>query len=243
MGLLDYDRLFRAVNIAMFQGNWATESGDNYLMLVDHRKSPSLQISNALFGTTESIASLIQSGRSAESLRTDAKALTPTSNLFMVGMTHPYSPRLRLGGDFRISNTSGTGAVGALPASPGTGNIYIYSAQVIGNSLFFENDLGLASASIINAQTYRGQSLALTQTETLRQRWRMEVSLQLYNQKYDTDLRQSRVTPSLKLSYRMNESVNLDAEGGIEYAHNYSATTDERTNRKYVYVGYRWDFQ
>lgn len=244
MGLLDYDRLFKAVNIAMFQGNWATESGDNYLMLVDHRKSPTLQISNALFGqTAQSVASLIQSGRSADSLRTDAKALTPTSNLFMVGMTHPYSPRLRLGGDFRISNTSGTGAVGALPASPGTGNIYIYSAQVIGNSLFLENDLGLASASIINAQAYKGQSLTLTQIETLRQRWRMDVSLQLYNQKYNTDLRQTRVTPSLKLSYRMNESVNLDAEGGIEYAHNYSATTDERTNRKYLYVGYRWDFQ
>ncbi|MCG6934130.1 MAG: hypothetical protein LJE57_10860 [Gallionella sp.] len=244
MGLLDYDRLFKAVNIAMFQGNWTTQSGNNYLMLADHRKSPSLQLSNALFGTSQSLASLLQSGAATtDSLIEDAKALTPTSNLFMVGMTRPYSSHLRLGGDFRISNLSGVGAAGALPASPGTGNMYIYSAQAIGNNLLFENDLGVASASIISARTYKGQSLALTQTEILRQRWRTDVSLQLYHQKDNLDTRMTRITPSLRLSYRMTESVNFDAEGGIEDIHITSPTQDQKSTRKYIYVGYRWDFQ
>jgi tetratricopeptide (TPR) repeat protein len=244
MGLLDYDRLFKAVNIAMFQGNWTTQSGNNYLMLADHRKSPSLQLSNALFGTSQSLVSVIQSGAATtDSLIADAKSLTPTSNLFMVGMTHPYTSHLRLGGDFRINNISGTGAVGVLPATPGTGNMYIYSVQAIGNNLLFENDLGVASASIINAQTYKGQSIALTQTELLRQRWRMDVSLQLYNQKDNLDARMTRITPSLRLSYRMTESVNFDAEGGIEDIHVSSPTQDQKSARKYIYVGYRWDFQ
>ncbi|HTN93235.1 MAG TPA: hypothetical protein VMJ33_01490 [Gallionella sp.] len=122
--------MFKAVNIAMFQGNWTNGSGDNYSFLIDHRKSPALQLTNALPGqTTQSLTSLIESGVSTESLIADAKALTPTSNLLLVGMTHPYSPRLRLGGDFRINNISGTGATATLPAAPGTGNIreYIYS--------------------------------------------------------------------------------------------------------------------
>lgn len=121
--------------------------------------------------------------------------------------------------------------------------MYIYSAQAIGNNLFFENDLGVASASIITAKTYKGQSLTLTQTENLRLRWRMDVSLQLYNQKDNFDARMTRITPSLKLSYRMNESVNFDVEGGIENTHITSTTQDQKVSRRYIYVGYRWDFQ
>ena len=244
MGQLDYDIVFKAVNIAMFQGNWTTEAGSNYTLLADHRKSPTLQITNALMGQTpSSIGALVQSGVSLESLRVDAKALTPTTNLLMLGMTHPYTSHWRLGGDFRINNTSGTGAVGAVPAASGSGNSYIATAQAIGNSLLYENDLSLASASYINAQTYKGQSLMFTQVETFRQRWRLDVSLQLYNQRDNLDVHMTRVTPSLKLGYRMNESISFDAEGGIEDTHNSSAIKDEKTRRQYIYVGYRWDFQ
>ncbi len=244
MGQLDYDTMFKAVNIAMFQGNWTNESGDNYTLLADHRKSPALQLTNALPGqTTQSISALVQSGVSTESLIADAKALTPTSNLFLVGMTHPYSSRLRLGGDFRINNISGTGATATLPATPGSGNMYILTAQAIGNNLLLENDLGVASASYINAQSYKGQSLAFTQTETFVQRWRLDVSLQLYNQNDNLDVRMTRVTPSLKLSYRMNDSMSFDGEGGVENTHNSGPITDEKTRRYYVYIGYRWDFR
>ena len=245
MGQLDYDRMFKEVNIAMFQGNWTNQAGDNYTLLADHRKSPTLQLTNALLGqTTQSIAAaLLLPGVTKESLIADAKALTPTSNLFMVGMTHPYSSRLRLGGDFRINNISGTGATATLPATPGTGNMYILTAQAIGNNLLLENDLGVASASYISAQTYKGQSLAFTQTETFRQRWRLDVSLQLYNQKDNLDVHMTRITPSLKLSYRMNESMSFDGEGGVENTHNSSPITDEKTRRYYVYIGYRWDFR
>jgi tetratricopeptide (TPR) repeat protein len=244
MGQLEYDWMFKAVNIAMFQGNWTNQAGDNYTLLADHRKSPALQLTNALLGqTVQSIAALIQSGVPTESLVADAKALTQTSNLFMVGMTHPYSSRLRLGGDFRINNISGTEATGTVPASPGTGNMYIYTAQAIGNNLLLENDLGVASASYINAQAYNGESLAFTQTETFRQRWRLDVSLQLYNQRDNLDVHMTRVTPSLKLSYRLNESMSFDGEGGVENTHNSSAFNDEKIRRYYVYMGYRWDFR
>jgi tetratricopeptide (TPR) repeat protein len=245
LGLIDYDTIFKAVNIAMFQGNWTNAAGDNYLLLADHRKSPALQLSNALPGqtTTQSIVSLVQSGVSTDSLIADAKALTPTANLLLVGMTHPYSSHLRLGGDFRINNISGTGASGILPATAGTGNMYIYTLQAIANSIFRENDLGVASASYINAQTYNGQSLSFTQTETLQQNWRLDVSLLLYDQKDNLGVHMTRVTPSLKLGYRLNESVSFNAEGGIEDTHNTGAVQTQTIRRKYVYIGYRWDFQ
>lgn len=244
MGLLDYDTLFKAYNIAMFQGNWTTEVGDNYLLLVDHRKTPPLQISNAIPGqAAQSVTASVDSGATTvEKLVRDAKALTATSNLLMFGMTHPYTSRLRLGGDFRITNISGTGAAGAQPAAPGTGNIYIITAQAIGNDLLLKNDLGMASASYINARSYKGESLTFSQVETFKQSYRTEFSLQFYNQNDNQGVHQTRFTPSLKLGYRVDESLSFDIEGGLENTHSSSATRDEKVRRKYFYLGYRWDF-
>lgn len=242
--VLDYDTLFQAVNIAMLQSDWTTESGNNYNMLIDHRRSPSLQITNALPGQPmQSIAALIQSGVSETTLRADAEALSPKSNLFMVGMTHPYSSRLRLGGDFRITNISGTDASGTLPAAAGTGNTYMYSLQAIANSVFLENDFSVVSASFTNAQAYKGRSLAFTQVETFRQNWRVDMTLQYYNQNDNFGIHQTKFTPNIKVSYHLNDSVSFEGEGGIENTRTDSATQSENTRRKYFYVGYRWDFR
>lgn len=242
-GQFDYDTLFKAVNIAMFQANWINDAGDNYLILADHRKSPPLQISNALPGqTTPSVKTLIESGVSRDALLAAAQPLSANSNLFMVGMTHPFSPRFRLGGDFRLTNISGTGASGTLPAVPGTGNTYIFSVQAMGNNLLFENDLGVASASYINARTYSARSLSFTQVETFFERWRVDVALQMNQQNDNFGVSTTRVIPSFKLGYQMNESVSLESEGGIEFTNNTSAIQQEKTRRRYFYVGYRWDF-
>ena len=246
MGLFEYDTIFKKVNLGMFQGNWTTETSTNYNLLLDHRRSPPLQLTNALMGQpVQTIAAaLSQPGVSLSTLRADSIALSPISNLFAIGMNRPYSPRLRLGGDFHINNTSGTGATSTgQPASQGSGNTYTYSFNALGNNLLFENDLGVVTAAYISAKTYKGQSLAFTQVETFRQNWRVDMLLQLYNQNDILGTHQTQIKPSLKLNYRLNNSVNLEGEGGIEAIHTSSATQNDKTRRKYFYVGYRWDFQ
>lgn len=244
MGLLDYDTLFKAVNYATLQGNWTTGAGGNYNLLMDHRKSPPLQITNALMGQAlQSIAALLQSGVSADTLRADAQALSATSNLFLVGMTQPYSAHWRLGGDFRIANTSGTGTSGTVAAAPGSGNSYMYTVQAIANSLFLENDLNVISASYVDDPKFEGRSLLFNRVETLRKYWRLDMSLQLYNQSDHLGVHQTRITPSLRLSYHLNDAVSLEGEGGLENTHTYSSTQDDMTRRRYFYVGYRWDFR
>ena len=245
MGLLEFDLVFKKFDLGMFQGNWTAEESTNYNMLIDRRRSPPLQLTNALIGqSTQSIAELLQSGVSLRTLRADATALSPISNMFAVGVNRPYSSRVRLGGDFRVNNMSGTGATSTgQPGTVGSGNTYSYSVQATGNSLFRENDYGVASASYTSSKTYKGQSLSFTQVETLRQSWRVDMSVLFY---YQTDVlgtRQTQIRPSLKLNYRVNDSVNLEGEGGFEKIHTRSTTQNDKTRRKYFYVGYRWDFQ
>jgi hypothetical protein len=46
--LIEYDTLFKKLNFGSFQGNWVTAGDDNYTLLLDHRRSPTLQATNAL---------------------------------------------------------------------------------------------------------------------------------------------------------------------------------------------------
>jgi tetratricopeptide (TPR) repeat protein len=258
LGLFEYDTIFKETNLGMFQGNWTTETSTNYTLLLDHRRSPPLQLTNALMGQpVQSVAALLQSGMSMNTLREDAVALSPISNLFAIGMSRPYSPRLRLGVDFRINNMSGTGETITVPspsgsgndvytgqsASQGNGNSYTYSFNALGNNLLFENDLGVVNASYVSDKIHKGQSLAFTQVETFRQNWRVDMSLQLNNENYNSGLHRTQIRPSLKLNYRLNNSVSLEGEGGVESNHGSSATGNDKTRRKYYYAGYRWDFQ
>ena len=245
MGLFEYDTLFRKFDLGLFQGNWTTEKSTNFNVLLDHRRSPQLQLSNALIGQPiQSLAELLQSGVSMDTLLSDASVLSPISNIFAIGMNLPYTQHIRVGGDFRVSNTSGTGTTSTgQPGAVATGNTYAYSVQATGNGMFQENDFGIVNATYTSAQTYHGQSLTITQVEPFRQYWRLDMLLVLYNQTDNAGTHQTQVRPSLKLNYRWSDSVNLEGEGGIEQTHVTSATQDDKTRRTYFYLGYRWDFR
>lgn len=251
IGLLDYDTLFKALNIAMFQGSWTAPGGTNFNLYADHRKSPSLRLSNALIGQTcpsgqacRGLNALRESGVTTETLFADARALSPNSNTLMFAVNYPYTANVRLSTDLRVSNLSGFGATSAGPsASPDSGNAHTYSMQATANNLFLENDLGVANVSYTLAKTYRAQSVAFTQVETFRRNWRLDMFLMFYRQKDVLGTEQTQIRPRLKLNYRWNDSVSLECEGGLENTHTQSLVAEDTTRRKYFFVGYRWDFR
>jgi hypothetical protein len=172
--------------------------------------------------------------------------------MFAIGMSRPYATRWHLGGDFRINNSTGTGTTTGITttttstarqATPASGNTYTYSVLAQGNNLFQENDLGVVNFVFVNAPTYKGQSLTVTQVETVKKNWRVDMLIQLYNQNDSSGTHQTQIRPSLKFNYRLSNSVNLEGQGGIESIHSSSATQNNQTKRQYFYLGYRWDFQ
>jgi tetratricopeptide (TPR) repeat protein len=252
MTQMEYDTIYRTVNLVTFQGNWTKESGENYYMVMDHRRSPPPYL-NLTGQFSQSAKTVLSSGKiSVQELHDNAIALSPISNMFSIGMSRPFTSSLRMAADFRVSNTAGTRdytvtnlATGrsTQPGSPGTGNQYALSAQAIGNNLFFENDLGIASATLTSTSTTKGQSVAFSQVQTFRQKWRIDVALQLFNQRSTDSTHQTQIRPSLTLNYRMSDAMNLSAEAGLEQYHTSNSTSDDKTRRKYFYFGYRWDFR
>ncbi|THJ25007.1 MAG: hypothetical protein CAF45_002520 [Nitrospira sp. CG24E] len=261
--LIDYDVSFNVLNVAMLSGSWVTE-GTTYTFLADHRRTPYLQTTNALFGTPNATFETINTANESL-LREQAKAVTATSDLFLAGVLHAVSKDWQLGGDVRLNRISGTGATNcllirpgtsilfldpnattdaacSLQALPGTGNIWTYTAQAIGANFPFENTTFVANASYISSPAYRGQSLTLNSLARFGQQLRFDTFVLLYHQKDSFGVELYRATPTVRIDYRFFDNWTFEATGGLEKTVQNSATQKDTTTREFFFFGLRWDF-
>lgn len=240
--LLDYDIYFGALNTFLFQGNWQSSAGTSYNLLLDRRKTPSLQITNALTGeTTTSIKTLLETRSEAE-IKQLAETRTQDATMLSVGLTHPWNTTWQVGGDIRMTSVSSMPASGTLPATAGTGNEFAYTLQAIGSNIFTTRDVTVLSASLLDGNTYTGQSYSVSNRTTLQEKWTLDASLRIYQQKDNQATKLTRLSPTLRVAYQWKEKISFEAEGGMEINDVSSPTQQEKTNRKFYSVGYRWDF-
>jgi len=262
-GLVDYDISYGVLNIAMLNGSWATE-GTTFTLLADHRRVPYLQTTNALYSVPGASLDNINTGNE-RLLRTQAKAVTATSDLYVAGVLHAVSPKWQLGGDVRLNRISGTSASNcliilpgtstlflnpnaitdapcSLQALPGTGNIWSYTAQAIGANIPFENTTFVANASYITSSAYRGESLSLNSLARLTPQLQFDTFVIMYHQKDNSNVELYRVTPTIRIDYRFFNSWTLEGSGGVEKTMTNSSSQKDSTTREFFFIGLRWDF-
>lgn len=245
--LLDYDTYFKAVNAVQLMGTVGTTVGTVNFM-VDHRKTPSLSIRNALAGaSTPSVDALLQT-MSASSLRELALARTATSDMGQVGITVPLSKKWQAGGDFRLANTTGlqasgtTALEGILPATPSRGAEKSVTGQIIGSGLYMEGDIWSGSITMNSSTAVSGRSLYLYNHTQFQSGWAMDTSLQMYRQKDQLNNYMRRNSPMVRGSYRIKEQFYFDADLGYEFTKSTGALQITKTYRYFYSAGLRWDF-
>ena len=242
MTLVDYDTLFREVNIVTLQGNWQSPWKTAFHLLLDRRKTPSLQTSNAVFGEATTSVEALLATYGEEELRRRAKAVTATASMGAAGLTHPVSKSWQLGADYRVMRISATEGTSSMPAIPDSGNVHTVSAQAIGTGVFSSRDVSLLSVSQISAGTYSGTALGATLRAPAGANWVFGASLVYYTQENDNRSTIKRVFGSLRTEYRLKANVTLEAEAGIDDSASNGEFSEERTDRRYFSLGYRWDF-
>lgn len=239
--LVDYDTLYKTFNIVLVQGNWQNEKGLTANFVIDHRKAPSIQTSNALFGeTTTSVRKLLETRSEAE-VRDLARARTATANLISAGLTLPVHTKWQLGGDIRVSNVSGLPASGTLPATAGTGTEVTYTVQAIGSSILSKGDVTVTQYSLLDAPSFKAHSVLVSNRAIFRERWTMDASLRLFRQN-GLSGPQRRTTPGLRITYQAKERLAFEFELGIEDASIGGTSSQEKSRRHFMSLGYRWDF-
>ena len=103
----------------MVQGNWVTEAGTNYNMLLDHRKSPILTMINSLSDGQFSAAGAtnlrkaLSLGLTESAIRDTAYKQALDTNMVLLGVTTQFTPRWQLGGDIQWSRVSGQAGASA----------------------------------------------------------------------------------------------------------------------------------
>ena len=266
-GTVDYDVLYRELNIALLQGNYLDTRGNNYFLVLDHRRTPSLGLTNALAVAPGFTLQQMVDVQGIDAVRDQAVAVSALSDLFSVGVTHPLTENWQVGIDYRISEISETEAVDAVfplaivgtclgtvdavnntctfttPAQPGTGRTSVVSLQAIGSNFGAKNATGVLTASLIEAPTYRGEAYGLSYALPLGESWRIDTNLRYYTQRDQNDDHQNRLTPSLRIAYQWRSQIYLEGEVGEERSHSVVAGRDDKVVRDYWYAGLRWDFR
>ena len=244
--MLDYDTVYKDVNIAMLQGNWQAQGGYNFNLLVDHRKSPVLYAETAIQGITgaRSVSDL-RSIISSNDIYDYVKGLVPISDLAMFGVTKQVSKNWQVGGDVRYTQTFGTSGAGAVEAQPGSGTILAYTMQAIGNNTLFKNDTSVIMLGLINDPTYDSQNLSLVNSVSATEKLRIDSSLRYYQEKRDTDAKTWKITPALRFNYYMRDNLSFELEMMADYTHSDDpiAVTKTDTWRETIFAGYRWDIR
>jgi tetratricopeptide (TPR) repeat protein len=241
-GLLDYDFYFNKLNIAMFQGSLNTEDGYTYNLLYDQRQTPTLQLGNALIGETNTSMSALLSSLSLDEVKQQAQDRTALAQLLFAGVSKQINPHLQLGVDLRLSRIGALPASGDLPATPATGTVRNINFQTIGSNLYSERDILVFNIGALEGREYSGMNLAINSLSVWREHWVIEPALRYYRQKNDIGTRLTRITPSLRLTYRWTEAQSLEAEFQLERSHTESDDQEETSTRQFGSIGYRLDF-
>lgn len=240
--VLDYDTSYSLLNTAMFQGTWTTANKVTYNLLLDHRTSPPIMTTNALIGeTVTSIREMLVTLSEAE-IRRIAVARTADVNMAQFGATYPVSVKWQLGGDVQLTNISATETINGVAGQPGTDNQYTYSVQMTGVGIFSKRDSLTFRASHIDAPTFGGHALSAFYRSLLGPRWTMDLTVTQYSQEDNLGTELDRLTPTIKFGYKQKPNLTFEFEFGIENSTTKGAANEDKSNRKFGSIGYRWDF-
>jgi tetratricopeptide (TPR) repeat protein len=243
---VDFDAGFKEVTLAQLTGA-APYAGMNFNLLFNHSKP--LSARNALNGAATSSISTLLSTMSASTLRDLAKARTMSTDMGQVGVTIPFMQKWQVGGDVRLTNTSGLDASGVvnttqgyLAAVPSRGVEKAVTANLVGSSLYQEGDIWSASTTFSTSSNVSGHSIFLANHMQYQSGWSMDTSMQIYRQTDQVGGVTSRWSPMVRGAYRIRDSLSFDVDAGYENTKNEGAQVTNKTSRFFGSAGVRWDF-
>ena len=240
--LLDYDPLFHAVNIGMVQGTWQFPTLTTVNALLDYRRAPTLQLTNALIAYPNmSLSTLIQQ-QGVDAVRSQAKALTPITKQALFGVTQQVSAQWQLGLDVRWSSLTGTPPFQGLAASPATGSVWTYTGQAIASGLAKLQDILIFNAGMLNGTQLRAQNAGVDYRFVPLAGLTLEPMFAWYHQTANQGPSLTRLSPGLRLSYRIAQRFAIEGQFALERTTTTGDLINDTIQRYFYYVGWRWDF-
>ncbi len=240
---LDYDLNFSTLNAATLQGSLQGPMGTTMTLLLDSRKAPSLQLSDALISSgATSLKTLLQLKSLAE-VKDMALGTAAQARQALFSVSRALAPKWQGTLDLRYSDVGALPAVGDFPAMPATGAQYNVSVQLTGSNLYSSRDINGFNLSVIHSDTLRGTQFAYNNlTGFMDNKASFEPSLRIYTQTDNTATKVLRVSPGVRFSYKLSDRASLLGETIYERSTTDGPTNHEDSTAVFFYLGYRYDF-
>lgn len=248
-GSLDYDTIFRVLNVASVQGTYTLEDTTAINVLMDRRAATIATLGNNLFFQdpsnpgvqAQTIQELLQS-KTLDQLHQLVKLNTAYTRQALASITTPVSKHWQTGLSVQFSRT---GAIAPNPVLPtgqaDTGNQYTYSAQFIGTNLYSSRDTHLFNVSFIRAPSFTGDLLTYNNLTVLSDAWQLEPSVR-FQVNDDSSGHAKIYGPGLRVTYHPAKSWTLESNLSVELTRKTTPTGSENSNRINYYLGYRYDY-
>lgn len=256
-GQLDYDVLFKALNIAAFQGTWQFPDNTVINTLYDKRAVSILTLGNLLFfqgtGTPLLVAaptrvSDLLALNTLEQLRERTKAVTAYQQQAMLGLTTPITKQWQWGGDVRLSNVGQVLPVPDIgfPGSPSTGKQWSLGTQFIGSNLYSTRDSHVLSFTYLTGPGTQARLVSYNNMTAINTLWQVEPSLRFFSQSDASGTRSQRLSPGLRVTLRPVPAVSLESDLAYERSKTDTViagnSSTQTADRLFYFLGLRYDF-
>jgi len=240
--LLDYDILFHKLNAVSLQGSFQAPGQTTITLLVDSRKAPSLELTNALISAGVGTLKDLLAVQTMSQVRRDALATTAQARQGLLSLSRPLSQKWQLVADLRYSQVGATPAVGNFDAQPATGAQYGSTLQLTGSNLYSLRDINNFNASFLSAPTFKGEQFSYSNlTGVHGEDATLEPSLTFYTQHDNQGVRLKRGSIGLRSNYRLTRRASVLGEGLLEHSVTTGPLNHGNTTSVFFYFGYRYD--
>ncbi len=240
--LVDYDTVFKGLNAVSLQGSFLAPAQTSITLLIDGRKAPTLQLTNALISSGQpSIDALLLTMPLDQAIAL-ARATSATAKQALLSVSRPMSERWQLGMDLRYSEIGALPAVGIFEATPATGAQYGLSGLLTGSNLYSTRDINTFSVSYLTTPLFKGAQLSYSNLTGLRgEVFTLEPSIRFYTQNDTQGVKTMRITPGLRVSYKYSQRTSLLGETIVERSKTDGPLNHDSSTSVFFYVGYRYE--
>ena len=170
--LADYDVAFNQLNSVTFIGNVGIAQSWILGLDADHRRSPLLELNNALLGQSAPDLRALSQVYTASQIRQLALDRTSTSDTLVLSASRSFGERWQFMVDASALRLGGTPASGGVAATPSAGVDKNVSVQIAGSSIFQASDLQIFGVRLDDSPIERSTTLSWDGRFVLTGAWR-----------------------------------------------------------------------
>lgn len=240
---LDYDMDERSLSTFMVSGAWKLQPATTLSATFDIRHSymhtPQAGYLQQTMATTEGWKWALPMDRIKQLA---GKRSTEVSTLGL-GLSHAFSQRIKLSGDFAVLDVWRDAAPGDPNAIAVQSNEYFYRLKLSGRDLVLSGDSGTLDLRHSVTQSARISSASLDTRYAINRLWQIRPQLRTDYRDNERDSSIQWVTsPLVKMEYRWHKQYGIDIEAGGEWSTRKLPTDDQVRSSYFLTLGYRANF-